>query len=231
MYPDVDFTRGPRAVTWLRVCIATEVGMLACGLINLSLFERLIAGKVVTDEQIAAIDTATGIMSVAGLVALLVTAVIFIRWLLQARRNVVALGARGLVHSREWATWGWFIPIINLFRPYQVVAEIWRASDPVAERPPVPKGGVPAMLPVWWGCWVANTLMSQLGFRMQMGLGEASDWADYADVERVMSIAAVPSIIAALLAIRIVRGLDTRQRARAVRLAGETLHPAQPALA
>jgi heme/copper-type cytochrome/quinol oxidase subunit 2 len=142
MYPDVDFTRGPRAVTWLRVSLATDVGLLACGLINLSLFNRLAAGEPVGDDQIAAIDAATAITGVASIVALVVTAVLFIRWLLQARRNVLALGARGLVHSRDWAVWGWFIPIIGLFRPYQVVNEIWRASDPAAERPPVAMGGV-----------------------------------------------------------------------------------------
>jgi hypothetical protein len=83
------------------------------------------------------------------------------------------------------------------------------------------------MLPVWWGCWVASSLLSQLGFRMQMGLGDRSDWADYADVERVMVIASVPSIVGAVLAMRIVRGIDGRQRARMMRLAAEAPHPAE----
>jgi hypothetical protein len=78
----------------------------------------------------------------------------------------------------------------------------------------------------WWGCWVVNSILSQLGFRMRLGLGELSDYADYIDLEAVMAIAGVFSIIAAVLAMRVVRELDGRQRARAVRLSREEAQPA-----
>ena len=44
-------------------------------------------------------------------------------------------------------------------------------------------------------------------------------------------MAAVPSIVAAVLAMRVVRGMDGRQRARAARLDAEAPRPAEPALA
>ncbi|HEU4882870.1 MAG TPA: DUF4328 domain-containing protein [Longimicrobium sp.] len=204
-----------------------EVVLIASGLISLSLYQSLLAGEPVTDDRIAAIDTANVILGVGSLVVTVGTGVAFIRWLLQARRNAVALGAGELVHSRHTAVWSWFIPIIDLFLPYQVVKEIWQASAPAPE----PEGGVPGVLRAWWGFWVAATVLAQLGFRMNWGLGENSDWADYSDVERVMLAAAVPSIVAAVLAMRVVRGLDDRQRARALRLADETVHPARAALA
>lgn len=230
MHPDVDFTRGPRAIIWLRVSLATDVVLAGCELINLAIYESLLAGEPVADERIAAAADAAGILGVGSLVVSLVTAVLFIRWLLQARRNAVALGAGELVHSRHTAAWSWFVPVIGLFLPYQVVKEIWQASDPAPE--PAPRARrVPRLLPVWWGFWVAANLLGQLGFRMNWGLGPASDWNDYADVERVMLATAVPSIVAALLAIRVVRGLDARQRARTLRLADEAPHPAQAVLA
>jgi len=229
VYPDVDFTRGPRAIGWLRVSLALDVVLIGCGLINLSIYERLLAGQPVTDDRIAAADAAGVILGAGDLVVSLVMAVVFIRWLLQARRNAVALGAGELVHSRHTAAWSWIIPIINLFLPYQVVKEIWQASAPGPEASPQAESRVPAALPAWWGFWVAANVLGQLGFRMSWGLGEASDWADYADVERVMLAAGLPSIVAAVLAMRVVRGLDDRQRARAVRLAGEAVHPAAPA--
>jgi hypothetical protein len=227
MHPVIDLSRGQRVVTALRVTVATEVGLLLCGLITLSILRRLAAGEVVDPARVEAIDLATFVIDLVAAGVLIVTAVLFIRWLLQARRNALAMGAQELEHSDGAAIWGWFIPIIGLFLPYQVVREAWRASDPVPDAPfRVGTAAAPGVMVAWWGCWVVNSILSQLGFRMRLGLGELSDYADYIDLEAVMAIAGVFSIIAAVLAMRVVRELDGRQRARAVRLSREEAQPA-----
>jgi hypothetical protein len=66
--------------------------------------------------------------------AVLVAAV-FVPWLHQARANVRALGARRLRFGREWTYLAFAIPVLNAYRPYQVVSEIWRSSDPASVDP------------------------------------------------------------------------------------------------
>ncbi|HEU0302076.1 MAG TPA: DUF4328 domain-containing protein, partial [Longimicrobium sp.] len=190
MHPAIDLSRGPRAISALRFVLASEVGLLMCGLVNLSILARLTAGEEVDQARIDAIDLATGLASILGIVAMIVTAVLFIRWLLQARRNALAMGAEGMEYSDGWAIWGWFIPIIALFRPYQVVREAWRASDPAPDAPLwVGMAAAPGTMAAWWGCWVVGSVLSQISFRMQLGMNELSDWADYADMERMSAIA------------------------------------------
>jgi uncharacterized protein DUF4328 len=59
----------------------------------------------------------------------------FLPWLHQVRANLRALGARRLRFRREWTYLGFAVPGLNLYRPYQVVSEIWRGSDPVTGNP------------------------------------------------------------------------------------------------
>lgn len=69
----------------------------------------------------------TGLVSLAVRLA---TGLAFLVWFYNAHDNLRLLGARGLEYSPGWAVGYFFIPILSLFRPYQVAQEIYRASNP-----------------------------------------------------------------------------------------------------
>lgn len=231
MNAQVDFSRGPRAVAALRVAMAMEVAAIAGSAVTLLLLRRLAAGEAVDDAQLNAIDLFAGLVGIATIVVLVVTAVLFIRWLAQARRNAEALGGRGMVHAPAWAVWGWFVPILNLFRPYEVVGEIWRASEPGPDRRSHPLAeSTPPFMRAWWAAWLIGGFLSQLAFRMHMRLSELSGLAAFMAAEWVLLAATLASLAAAVLATRLVRELDQRQRARAIRLADEAQPSVEPVL-
>ncbi|MFI9381627.1 DUF4328 domain-containing protein [Kutzneria sp. NPDC052558] len=111
----------------------------------------LIALVLVTDvaETIADVSGAAGLDNVllwvnAGV--MLVAAVAFVMWLWRARANAELLvGPHGQRLTREWVIGAWICPVVNLWFPYQVVVDVWRASTPNRDR----AGG----LVMWW--WVA----------------------------------------------------------------------------
>ena len=83
-----------------------------------------------------------------------------------ARVNVRALGVRRPSFGREWATLAFLVPVLNTFRPYQVVREIWQASDPEG-RDAFNWRSLPVsrLLPAWWVLfvgWGALQLMALL---------------------------------------------------------------------
>ncbi len=99
----------------------------------------------------------------AQLVSLAITAVAFLTWLHRARVNVRALGVRRLAYGREWTVLGFLVPLLNLFRPYQVVREIWQASDPSTGDPMAWKiVTAPRRIAVWWGLFVAYFALEAL---------------------------------------------------------------------
>ncbi len=76
----------------------------------------------------------------------------FIAWIHRCRVNVRAFGCRRFRYPRIWAIIGFFVPILNFFRPYQVVSEVWRASDPRSVETPVAWIPIPVSRYVlaWW---------------------------------------------------------------------------------
>ena len=73
-------------------------------------------------------------MSVLLLLVYIPTVVAFLMWIYRTARNLAPLESWGQRFSPAWVVGWWFVPIMGFFRPYQVMAEIWRGSDP--EMPP-----------------------------------------------------------------------------------------------
>ena len=96
-----------------------------------------------------------------GLVLLMfiAAAVLFLTWMNLASFNLQFLGAQGQRFSPRWAVGWWFVPIMNFFRPYQVMAEIWRGSTPTMLGEMTAdwkRGPVPALLGWWWVSWLLS---------------------------------------------------------------------------
>jgi hypothetical protein len=94
----------------------------------------LIALVLVTDivetvadvNGLAAFDDVVLWVNAAAMAA---AAVAFIVWLWRARANAELLvGPHGQRLTREWVVGAWFCPVVNLWFPYRVVVDVWRAS-------------------------------------------------------------------------------------------------------
>ena len=95
------------------------------------------------------------------------TVVVSLAWVYRTSKNLVALGADGQRFSPQWAVICWFIPIISLFRPYQVVREVWNASAPdlqPGDRSWQEAGGTP-FIKWWWALWLFSGWIGNLGLR------------------------------------------------------------------
>jgi hypothetical protein len=111
-------------------------------------------------------ESAELIVGVTALVQLLFYAVsgfLSLKWVYRAQRNAHAL-ARGLSNSPPWAVGWFFIPIANLFKPYQAMKEAWQVSlSPLSWRS---QGGGPIGL--WWFLWLTTNIVSNIAFRLDM---------------------------------------------------------------
>ncbi|MBC6446444.1 DUF4328 domain-containing protein [Actinokineospora xionganensis] len=104
--------------------------------------------------------------------ALVVTAVVFVVWLRRARLNSETICEVAHRRSRGWVVGSWVCPVVNLWFPYQVVSDVWKASNPdtprrletlQAERmAPLRFVSGSRHLGLWWGCWVAAFVIQQV---------------------------------------------------------------------
>jgi hypothetical protein len=67
----------------------------------------------------------SSIFGVIGIIAFIIT----LYWFYRANRNIHAFGAKEISSPRMAVIW-WFVPIAELWKPYSVAQQIWKASDP-----------------------------------------------------------------------------------------------------
>jgi len=156
-----------------------------------------------------------GMIAVVEGLARLATVVMFLVWLFRIYTNFPALGVRNLDFSPGWAVGWWFIPFANLLKPYQVVTEAWRESDP--EFDPEfgylsSSGGSSWQFTAWWGTFILGNITSRVGDAV---IGDPATVSLY---PYVLVLTVLFLSVSAMLAIWIVRNTTSRQDVRATRI-------------
>src|SRR4029078_204309 len=113
-------------------------------------------------DQVAANanDARQNAIVVVLVISVLTSLVTFLVWLYAAHANLHALGCRDIEFTPGWAVGWFFVPLMNLFKPYQVVSEIWRGSDPATLLKALPSGT--ALIGWWWGFRVCLGLLERV---------------------------------------------------------------------
>jgi hypothetical protein len=180
------------------------------------LLGRIVNGGGYTLAEATTSDNRESTIALLQILALIVGAIFFIRWFLEAYRNVDALGGTR-DFTEKWAGWAWFVPILSLWRPKQIANEIWRAGDP--DRPTEhPSETTPlwGVLALWWACWIASNFISQIAARMAFHNNTA---AGLRHSTAAYLIGDAIDIAAAVLAIAVILRITARQEERAAKRA------------
>jgi len=137
-------------------------------------------------------------------------------WTRRVYGNLPGLGATDPRFGPGWAIGGWFVPLLNLWRPKQILDDAWRAADP--DLPAVAgrawrRGPVPWFLHAWWVAMLAGSFTGVVG--------SVADAVASRGLVAASGIGSgVAGVAAALLGQVLVTRLSRRQEHRAARLAG-----------
>ncbi|TLF98293.1 DUF4328 domain-containing protein [Nocardia cyriacigeorgica] len=116
-----------------------------------------------------------------GLLMQSAAAVVFIVWLWRARRNAEALcGARHRL-AAGWVIGGWICPVVNVWFPHVIVADVVRASDPqtpsdlrnLRSRP------TSRLVTAWWLLLLSASALSMLALVLGLPKWRAETTGDY----------------------------------------------------
>ena len=182
------------------------------GLRALVLLNRIrVAGMIDRHEWVSQAtanraDAWVGARAALWVLLFVATIVVWCVWQHRSHQAARALVA-GMDLSAAWAVGCWFVPIVNYFKPFQAMRELWRAS----EGAPAWRGSRPGrVLGWWWATW--------LGFNLLGSLPSTTGSADLEAIRRSDLIGLVSvtlGVVAALLAVQIVRQIMVRLTAAA----------------
>jgi hypothetical protein len=153
----------------LAASIVLNVIAVGSGVAEYSLLTRIQAGDIPDDSLRTSLaqasDTCQQLIGIAQIILFAVTSIVFARWIMWANYNVRQLGAKDLQFTPGWAVGWYFIPIANLFKPYQAMAEIWCAAQSPESWPTIARG---ALLRSWWALILIDGLVTNAATRIAL---------------------------------------------------------------
>ncbi|MBK7312026.1 MAG: DUF4328 domain-containing protein [Sphingobacteriaceae bacterium] len=158
--------RAKNAITLIWIVLGIEIFALASGLLQYFLLQDAANGVLISEESASANDLREMAIGIIYTIAFITSAVTFISWFRRAYFNL-HLKVSGLSHSEGWAAGCWFVPIISLFRPYQIMKELYvQTKGLIIKNGLAPYGNFNTQnLGWWWALWIINNFLGQFIFR------------------------------------------------------------------
>ena len=150
------------------------------------------------------------LIALGQLLAHLVGGLVFLKWLARATLNSQGFLPREAAPMRFSPTMAvvvWFIPFINLVRPYQVVADLFRIATNPADWS---RQSAPPWLILWW---LHRLACGVFAWRAMTALTEAKTPGQLAEAMRLSMASGVAGITVSLFGLVLVKALMNRQRA------------------
>jgi uncharacterized protein DUF4328 len=129
------------------------------------------------------------------------TMVAWLIWQYRAYANLRLVGSRQTEYTPGWSVGYWFIPIVNLVRPYQITKELSQRSESHNDRDQISESGTPLL-----GGWWASYLLGSMALRVYSGLLDgATSTADLVAATQAGLVSHVVMLVSGILAVLVIR--------------------------
>jgi hypothetical protein len=161
--------RAKNAITLIWIVLVLEIVSLISGYFQYDLLQTVANGGEISTETATANDTREQIIAIVYLIAFVISAVTFIQWFRRAYFNL-HLRTNHLSQTEGWAAGSWFVPIVCLYRPYQIMKELYHETKEllIEKGLGIRENFTTSYLGWWWGLWIINNLIGQFVFRYAM---------------------------------------------------------------
>lgn len=126
--------------------------------------------EVDANEVILTSDAVVALVGLVQLVLSIATGITFLMWIYRSNKNLRTLSTEPMHFTPGWSVGWYFVPIANLFKPYQVMKELWTVSHQDEDHSY-------AIVGWWWALWIISNLLSRIAFRLVLRAEDASDYA------------------------------------------------------
>ena len=173
-------------------------------LAEIQLLQRIEQGELVSLSEAESNDNRQATIGIIYLLGYIATIIAFLFWIHRVSKNLKPLGVEHQRFSPCWAVGWWFIPIMNLFRPYQVMKDIWAGSYPHQEFDPVSP-----LLGPWWAIFLLSGWVGNISWRLVIS-GDTVEEFIVADWVAVASD--IGTLIAGILVATLVFQITSNQK-------------------
>jgi hypothetical protein len=158
--------RAKSAIALIWLVLVIKIISLLSSYFEYELLHTIANGGEISDQDVNDNDTRETIIGFIYLIVYLTSTVTFIMWFRRAYFNL-HMRVNHLTFSEGWAAGSWFVPIINLFRPYQIMKELYGETKEILVKKGivVPSNFTTNILGLWWTLWIINNIFGNIVFR------------------------------------------------------------------
>lgn len=203
-----------KILKWLlMVSIFLSALSIAANLWGISFINQISSGASIAKEQGDLIDGCGALVAILALLVHLITGILFLRWFYLLRRNMSAMKVPFFEGHPLDVVGAFIIPIVNLYQPLVHAQDIWRATDSSFPRDRHWAGAPSSpVIKFWWFFFVCQNIAHQVsGFIANNAIKRNVRLVELLNVYTYSAIAEFLSIVAAVLAIKVVVNLTERQ--------------------
>ena len=189
----------------------TDAAAVPAGFFYATYLNSLPPGSVVEELEFVPSEVAYALVGISQLAALILAAVFFIRWFHLAHLNLSLFSDNATAYSSRWAIWGFFVPILNLVRPQQVMREIWDRTSRRWDQETARVVGLlrPAdRVNVWWGFFLTTSFLGNAVGRIAFRATTAQETLHATWVTLFADALDIAAVAAALVVVRSVTELQ-----------------------
>lgn len=195
--------RAKNALTLIWIVFAIEMASLISSYFQYDLLRSAQNGAIITLDEANANDYRERMLSFLHLIVYIISGVTFILWFRRAYFNLHQRVPK-LSYTDGWAAGAWFVPIVSLYLPYQIMKELYKRtklllSENNAEMP-VNLSVTP--LGIWWTLWIIQSIVSIIVLNVSMSLETIDSFILITIINMVGSILFIPL---ALVTVKIIK--------------------------
>lgn len=153
-------------------------------------------GEYVTESAALGNDLRQGLIGIISFILYVISGITFLQWFKRAYYN---LHQRDTIcaHSVGWSVGSWFVPIISLYRPYNIMKEMWTETLNFIQKkvPEYISSTKVAVVGWWWALWIFSSVIANAFLRGTFKAETISDYIFSSVTDMVICLIGIPLAI------------------------------------
>jgi len=205
--------RAKLAIIMIWVVTGINALMAASSYLQVNLLNLMADGEAVSDQQTNVNDMREAIIAGLYTIAYIVSAVTFIQWFRRAYYNLHTK-VTNLEYTEGWAAGSWFVPILNLFRPYHIMKELYYNTHRLLKREGESYASANlTFVNLWWALWVIVNIAENAITRLSLKAETVEELTLSSQASMVTSLLGLPL---GILAVRVISDYAAMESSMAV---------------
>lgn len=138
------------------------------------------------------------------------TIVVFLQWFRRAYFNLHLYKRFNLRHSESMASYGFFIPLLYLFWPFQIMRDIWlKTQDEIKNfNPSFTKVIGNPLIDIWWALFVISNIFGQIILRKSINAEDVNEVLFNSQLNLASDLLQIIEVIIVILMVKKVSRLE-----------------------